>query len=211
MKKNLLIGLILMIACEYSAQSKFRKFNPNEAYFRVAAESQYAQFRNPTNNSKGISLWFETPFDNKKFSAIWTLGAFKNQNRAQFHFPGGAAVLIGVAAILGPVSGTDCFNNMSDETAELLVRILALPEGVGWTPIRKKKVNVGFYCNVLSLDVMSGQQGLFDYLPETGLKANFYPYKRSLVSIRLGGKYSVSSRDYCAFANLSFGYDFKIN
>jgi hypothetical protein len=91
---------------------------------------------------------------------------------------------------------------------DLGLLLLKLPDGFGFTPLQRDKLNLGMYANVLAMDYTNRFEKSWEYSPDAGIRANFHFNERVFAFARVSGKYSFGLSELAAQGTFGIGWHF---
>lgn len=172
---------------------------------RISLGVDLVGLKRPLWNGGG-TLRIETPTRFRRITKNWNIGFyFTDGSPSRIHAPGLTLPFAIMAFVVGPFEKCGCITSVvTDEVSDWM---LSIPEGLTWTPIKKRNFTAGVICNALSCDILFGIKNP-DYVPDIGLTANYYPARKFSITGRIGARASVYNSNVSVFANFTLGFDF---
>ena len=193
--------LFLFLSLNAWGQSQSGSASKEKEFTRFDVGYERIQYRHaPASNA--VALEFEKSFGSSRFSRNFRLSVGETEsNQFYAHIPAGAALSAVVLAI------QLLRNDIPVDTAPLKLT-LKVPDGFGFTPVRKDKLTLGLYANLIGVDYTNRYENSWDYAPDAGIRSNFYFNGRIFAFTRVSGKYSFGLDTWAAQGTFGVGWDF---
>jgi len=152
--------------------------------------------------STAVAVELEKSFGSSRFSRNHRLSIGETEsNQFYTHIPGGA--IVSAVVLLIEFLRNDIPVEIT--SSKLLLRV---PDGFGFTPMRKDRLDIGVYTNFIGFDYTNRYEHDWDYAPDVGIRSNFYFNRRMFAFTRVSGKYSFGLDEWATQGTFGIGWDF---
>jgi len=192
--------LFVLLSMDAWGQSPGEPSSNEKQFTRFDVGYERIQYKHaPASNA--VAVEFEKSFGTSRFSRNHRVSIGETEsNQFYTHIPGGAVVSAVVLAI-------ELLRNdipVEITSSKLLLRV---PDGFGFTPVRKDKLTVGVYTNLIGFEYTNRYEHDWDYAPDAGIRSNFHFNRRMFAFTRVSGKYSFGLDEWAAQGTFGVGWD----